>query len=133
MLRSRIVLSLLVLIAVGMPARAQETELAWKFKKKDDKDATFYQTMTTKTEQTMKVQGTDVVQNQSQTFYFSWTPVDDVKDGKITLRQKITNLKMSIDIGGSKISYDSTAPKEGGGTQNPLNKFFEALNDAEFR
>jgi hypothetical protein len=73
-----------------------------------EKDKTFYQTMTTTTNQTMKVMGTDVTQNQEQTFYFSWTPIEDVKDNKVKIKQKIIGLKMNIDIGGSKINYDST-------------------------
>jgi hypothetical protein len=125
----RIVLSFVALVAAVAAAPAQEADLTWKFKKGD----TFYQEMTTSTDQTMKVQGTEVVQNQKQTFYFQWT-VKDVDDKKkeVTLEQKIIGLKMSIDIGGSKINYDSTA-KDTGATTNPLNKFFEALNNATFK
>ena len=59
--------------AVLIPAFAQEskpTNLAWKFKE----GQTFYQTMKTETKQSMKVMGSDVNQNQTQTFIFSWTP-----------------------------------------------------------
>src|SRR5947209_19089362 len=44
--------------------------LAWKL----EKDKTFYQKMTTKTDQTMKVMNQEVKQNQTQTFVFSFTP-----------------------------------------------------------
>jgi hypothetical protein len=98
--------------------------LKWKFKE----GKTFYQTMTTTTKQTMKVMNNDVTQTQEQTFHFSWTPVKE-KDNKWTIKQKIEGVKMNIDIGGSKIAYDST--KEGGAS-NPLGDFFKALVGSEF-
>jgi hypothetical protein len=123
----RILLSLLVVAVSSLTARSQDATLEWKFKK----DVPFYQEMSTTTDQTMKVQGTDVVQKQQQTFIFEWTPLEIKKD-EVTLKQKIIGLKMSIDIGGSKINYDSSAKQEAG-TNNPLEKFFQALKDAEFK
>ena len=65
-------IALVVLVGAVLPALAQDTvELKWKF----EKDKTFYQKMSTETKQNMKVMGSDVVQNQSQTFFFSWTRV----------------------------------------------------------
>src|SRR5437764_12742241 len=89
--------------------------------------------MTTTTTQTKTVTGTKVEQKQEQTFFFEWKVIKVDKD-KVTLEQKIIGLKMNIDIGGSKISYDSSAAKEGANPNqnNPLNKFFEALKDAAF-
>jgi hypothetical protein len=128
----RFFLSLLVVAVVGVnlpsqtqPDKTAEGELAWKFKK----DQEFFQSMKTDTNQTMKVQGTDVVQNQSQTFFFKWK-VADVKGDDVTLEQTITGLKMTIDIGGSKISYDSTT-QDPAATTNPLNKFFASLSDSK--
>src|SRR5229473_1513837 len=62
----------LVFLALVVPAFAQDNPvtLKWKF----EKDKTFYQEMKTETKQTMKVQGSDVIQTQDMTFYFSWTP-----------------------------------------------------------
>jgi hypothetical protein len=130
-IQRRFVLSVLAAVVAILPASGQESDLTWKF----TKDKTFYQEMTTTTEQKMKVQGTDVEQKQTQTFYFSWTPVDpiDEKAGTVTLKQKIIGLKMNIDIGGSKINYDSTATDAAGGAANPLHRFFEALKEAEFK
>src|SRR3954447_24788452 len=130
-IQRRIVLSLLFFAVALLPARAQEADLTWKFKK----DADFYQEMKTETDQDMKVSGsTDVKQKQSQTFYFSWTVTDiDDKKKEVTLKQKIIGLKMAIEIGGSKIQYDSTDTQAASGTSNPLNKFFDALKDAEFK
>ncbi len=129
-IQRRIVLSLLAVVAAALPVRSQEADLTWKFKK----DAIFYQEMTTETTQEMKVQGTEVKQTQKQTFYFKWTPTEiDAMKKEVTLQQEIIGLKMAIDIGGSKIDYNSTEAGAGGGTTNPLNKFFEALKDAKFK
>jgi RNA polymerase sigma factor (sigma-70 family) len=97
-------------------------------KRSFEKGTTFSQVMTTQTKQTMKVMGSEIVQNQEQTFYFSWTPVKQDGDNWI-VKQKIEGVKMTIDIGGNKVEYDST--KEQSGT-NPLADFFKALVGAEF-
>src|SRR5262245_31308385 len=116
---------LVVGLVTGATAQDKAT-LKWKFEPKK----TFYQKMTTDTKQNMKVMGSDVVQNQSQTFYFSWT-VDKVEpDGSALITQKIEGVKMSIDIGGSKIEYDSTRDTN---TANPLSDFFKALVGSEFK
>jgi hypothetical protein len=121
----------LLLALVAAPAFGQDAVLEWKFAK----DKPFYATMITSTTQNMTVTGTKVEQKQEQTFYFQWTPTKIDKDkNTVTLEQKIIGLKMNIDIGGSKIAYDSTAAKENpvGAANNPLNRFFEALNNATF-
>jgi RNA polymerase sigma factor (sigma-70 family) len=93
-----------------------------------DKGKFFSQTMTTEAKQTMKVMGSEVVQNQEQTFYFSWTP--EKQDGdNWTVKQKIEGVKVTIDIGGNKVEYDSTKAQSG---TNPLADFFKALVGAEF-
>jgi hypothetical protein len=97
--------------------------LAWKFKP-------FYQTMTTTTDQKMKVMSNDVTQKQTQTFYFSWTPIKEEGD-KVILEQKILGVKMDIDIGGSPIRYDSTA-QGANNANNPLGQFFQALVNSTF-
>ena len=131
MLQRRTLLPLLAALVLAAPSPAQDTTkdatLEWKL----PKGKTFFQTMSTTTTQNMKVQGSDVVQKQDQTFFFKWEVTDVNKDkNTVTLKQKIIGLKMNIDIGGSKINYDSTAKDTN--TNNPLNKFFEALNDTEF-
>jgi len=102
----------------------EKVDLKWKF----EKDKTFYQKMTTETNQTMKVMNNDVKQTQKQTFYFSWTPKKVEKD-KVELEQKIEGVAMDIDIGGSKISYDSTKDTT---ANNPLGDFFKALVGSTF-
>lgn len=98
--------------------------LAWKF----EKDKVFYQKMVTKTVQTMKVMNNDVNQTQNQTFYFSFKPTK-VEGDKITIEQKIIGVAMDIEIGGSKINYDSTKDTT---ANNPLGDFFKALVDSTF-
>src|SRR4051794_33111506 len=98
--------------------------LAWKF----EKDKAFYQTMVTETKQTMKVMNNDVNQTQKQTFYFKWKPTD-VKSDSVTIEQEIIGVKMEIDIGGTKIVYDSTAAQQ---ANNPLGDFFKALVGSKF-
>jgi hypothetical protein len=128
-LQRRWPLALLCLVGLALlPARAADDKpvtLKWKL----EKDKTFYQEMTTTTKQTMKVMNSDVNQNQTQTFIFSWTPTAVDKDGNWTIKQKIEGVKMSIDIGGSKIDYDSTKDQA---TANPLSDFFKQLVGSEF-
>ncbi len=124
MLGRRSALALLVVLGLTLPAFGQKATLKWKF----EKDKSFFQTMTTNATQTMTVTGTPLVQKQSQTFYFKWTPKEE-KDGKVTLEQEIIGVKVDIDIGGSKVSYDSTSPDN---TANPLNEFFKALIGSKF-
>jgi hypothetical protein len=96
------------------------------FDSKDSKP--FYQEMSTTTDQTMRVMGMEVKQKQSQTFYIQWTPVKS-DDSSWTVKQTIIGVKMDIEIGGNKISFDSTAEQQ---PPNPLTDFFRALVDAEF-
>jgi hypothetical protein len=86
-------------------------------------NAEYYQTMTTETKQKMKVMEMVVDQNQNQTFWVKWTPKKKVK-GNWVVTQKIIGVKMDIDIGGNKISFDSTP---GDAPNNPMTDFFNAL------
>ncbi len=107
------------------PAPAgDKANLVWKL----EKDKTFYQKMTTVTKQTMKVLNNDVSQTQNQTFIFSWTPTKQDGDNW-TVSQKIVGVQMDIDLGGSKITYDSTKPDA---PNNALGDFFKALVGSEF-
>jgi hypothetical protein len=138
MLLRRLLGSVVVLVAMTLPMMGQEKKddkkedkgssdkatLKWKF----EPGKTFYQKMFTTTTQNMKVTNNEVTQKQDQTFYFSWTPVEE-KEGNWTIKQKIDGVKMDIDIGGMKINYDSTNP---GAQNNPLSDFFKALVGSEF-
>ena len=111
--------------AVAPPAG--DNELAWKF----TKDTPFYQEMTTQTVQNIKVQGLDVGQNQSQTFYFKFEPKKQEGD-KWVVTQTIEGVKMTIDIAGNPVSYDSTNEAAATGTQTALSEFFKALKGSQF-
>ena len=121
-----ILTSLTLALVLASTARSADdsADLKWKF----EKGKVFYQTLTTETTQDMKVMGMDVKQKPSQTFWLSWTPVEE-KDKSWTLKQKIEGVKMEIEIGGNKISYNSTDPAGG---NNPLADFFKALVGTEF-
>jgi hypothetical protein len=106
-------------------APAGKVSLKWKL----EKGKTFYQRMTTKTDQNMKILNSEPKQSQNQTFTFSWTPEKQDGDNWI-LKQKIEGVSMDIDIGGTKISYDSS--KESSVANNPLGDFFKALVGSEF-
>jgi hypothetical protein len=118
----------LALVTLFVPAFAADegggTKLAWKF----EKDKTFYQTMTTDTNQIMKVMGSDIKQDQNQTFYFSWTPVKQDGDNWV-IEQKIEGVKMKITIGGQPIEYDSTKEQQ---TSSALSEFFKQLVGSKF-
>ena len=62
----------------------EKAKLEWKFKK----GVPFYQTMKTKTDQTMNVMNNDVKQTQEQTFYFKWTPLEQ-KEKDWVIEQEI--------------------------------------------
>lgn len=87
----------------------------------------FYQMQTTKTSQKIKVMGQEVTQEQSQTFIIQWTPKEKAGNDYVVM-QKIVGVKMSIDIGGNNISYDSTVPNQ---PKNPMTDFFIQLMKQE--
>lgn len=106
--------------------------------KKSDKDlsfdaftkkAKFYQVQQTKTKQEMKVMGQVVIQEQSQEFLIEWAPGDKDKDGNYQVTQTIKGVKMTINIGGNKITYDSTGPKQ----KNPMTDFFDQLTKQDLK
>jgi hypothetical protein len=119
-----VIVPVLAFLVAGARGQAP-VDLKWKF----EKGKPFYQELTTETKQDMQVMGQKITQFQKVTFYLSWNPVEQDKDGNWTVKQKIEGLKMEIEIGGNKIPYDST--KEGGPT-NPLSDFFKALVGSEF-
>jgi hypothetical protein len=139
MFHRRLLASLLVLgalVGLAVPASAQKDKDKDK-KPKDEKvilkwmlpkGKEFFQTMTTDTTQTMQVMGNPVTQKQKQTFYFSWKVTAEEGDTR-TIEQKIIGVSMEIDIGGSKINYDT---KNKVAANNPLADFFKALEDAKF-
>jgi hypothetical protein len=101
--------------------------LAWKFAK----DAPFYQDMTTKTIHQIKGTGVEVEHNQVQTFLFKFEPIK-LDGDKWIVKQTIEGVKMSIDIGGSPMSYDTANDTMGGGGNPALAEFLKALKGTQF-
>lgn len=132
MLRVRI--GMAAILASGFLAAtfAQEpTKLT--FETKFEKDKSFYQELTTEVGQTVKVQGgSDLNLKHKQIFYFKWTPITIDKE-KTVVKQTIEGVKMTVDIAGNPINYDSTDPNPTGTSSNPgLADFFKSLVGAEF-
>jgi len=98
-----------------------EAKLEWKAF--NDKDKSFYQELKSKTTQSMKVQGQEIIQDQNQTFLIKWTAKNKDEKGW-TAEQQIEGVKLDIDIGGNKIKYDSTEPNP---PNNPMTDFFKAM------
>jgi hypothetical protein len=98
------------------------------FKGFDDEKKPFWQELITNTTQTMKVQGQEVIQKQSQTFLVKWTVKSKATD-KWTVDYEIVGVKMNIQIGGNAIDYSSTAEAP---PNNPLTDFFKALVGSKF-
>jgi hypothetical protein len=123
--------------AAGAPAPAAPTPPAsdkQKFEIKLEKDKAFYQRMKTEVSQVIKVQGgSDLTQKHEQTFLFKWLPTAVSADGKWTVKQTIEGVKMTIDIAGNQVKYDSTGPGEAGAASNPgLSDLFGKLVGTEF-
>jgi hypothetical protein len=111
-------------VAKAEAKKVETPQGAVTFKAFELKSKKFYQLQKTKTQQEMKVMGQVVVQKQEQSFLIEWTPQDASKDGDYVVEQKIVGVKMEINIGGNKISYDSTTAKQ---QKNPMTDFFEQL------
>ncbi len=105
-------------------ARLRGVRLAWRF----EKGKPFFQEMTTSTKQKMKVQNQDINQWQTQTFVFRWTPLEQDAAGNWVCRIKIDSIKMVIEIGQNKITFDSTRLNAG----HPLADFFQTLPGLEY-
>jgi hypothetical protein len=84
--------------------------------------------MITDTKQDMTIMGMKISQNQKQTFYISWTPKRRDKHGNWIVTRKIEGVKLDLEIGGTKIPFDSTNPSRASG---PLSEFFKALVGSE--
>ncbi|MGL6094591.1 MAG: DUF6263 family protein [Fimbriiglobus sp.] len=128
----RLRIGLAIALAVGLTAAAPAQDKS-KFETKFEKDKPFYQELTTDVSQVVKVQGgSDLPLKHKQTFLFKWTPVSQDKD-KWVVKQTIEGVKMTVDIAGNPINYDSTDPNPAGAAANPgLADFFKSLVGAEF-
>jgi hypothetical protein len=81
-----------------------QVTLQWKLQK----DKVFYQEVTVITRQALKEMNGEIKRAQEQTFYFSWRPVGQDKDGNWVLKQKVEGVRIAIDnMDGVKVEYDS--------------------------
>lgn len=105
---------------------------ARRFDLKLEKDKRFYQELNTSVTQVIKVQGQDLTQKQDSTFFFMWTPTKQEGD-KWFVEQQVEGVKMTIDISGNVISYDSSKADGGVTAGNPtLTQFFKELVGSTF-
>ncbi len=118
---------------VPAPAPAAPASDKQKFEFKLEKDKAFYQEISTIVTQTIQVMnGSDLVQKHEQVFYFKWLPTAQTGE-KWLVKQTIEGVKMTIDIAGNQVKYDSTNPSDTGATGNPgLADFFGKLVGSEF-
>lgn len=115
-------------LLVVLPALAQDGD-KWEWKAFAHKNE-YYQELKTETNQTMKVMGQDVKQNQEQTFYLKWTGQESKEKDVLIVQQKIIGVNMKIDIGGVNIAYNSLDEKQ---ANNPMTDFFKKLLEADLK
>lgn len=134
MSRHRFGIAAVLFSALAAVVSAQDTKFELKVNKSADgkEFAPFYQKMSTNVTQVIVVQGQNLTQKQESSFYFQWTPTKQEGD-KLTLKQKVEGLRMSIDISGNPIVYDSANKDAAGSSGNPgLTDFFKNLEGATF-
>lgn len=114
------------------PSTPVAPPVSTQFQLKLEKGKVFYQSVTTTATQTIKVQnGAELTQKHEQVFFYKWNPIDQAADGKWTVKQTIEGAKMTIDIAGNQVKYDSATPADSG-TQPGLSDFFGKLVGSEF-
>jgi hypothetical protein len=107
-----------------MPGAEETVDLRWKF----EANKPFYLQVDTKTDQSMKVAGTDVLQKQVQTFYLRVTP-ERKEQGNWVLSMKFVGIRLNLDIGGNKIEFDTTVQSP----QSTLVPTLKAMHGMEFK
>lgn len=129
MVRVRTGVALALVTAMASAALGQDKSA---FVTKFEKDKPFFQELTTDVKQTVKVQGgSDLNLSHKQTFFFKWTPVSVEADKKV-VKLTIEGVKMTVDIGGNPINYDSTDSAASIAGNPGLADFFNSLKGAEF-
>src|SRR5688572_24481874 len=107
----RVRLGMMAGLVVGMVSVAAAQDTKQSFETRFEKDKPFYQKLTTRVDQQLKVQGgSEVPLKHEQTFYFKWTPISQDKDGKWTAKMAIEGVQFKMDVAGQTIDFDSTNP-----------------------
>lgn len=99
--------------------RSRFADLRWRL----TPGQVFYQATEAETRQKMKVLGSDLAQLQKQRTVLRWQFDDWDDDGNALLRCRIVDLKLDIDIGGSRITQKSS----------PLDELAKSLIGVELR
>jgi Family of unknown function (DUF6263) len=109
-----------------MPYATPEVSFLPNLEKGND----YYSSITSDTEQLMKVMGQEITQTQTETFIMRWRAEGKNREGYWVLDGKILAVKLKINIGGNLMEYDSTAVNT---APNPLADFLKSLVGGEIR
>ena len=122
-------LSLLLVLFLSATASAQ-VRLQWKF----PENAQWTSKSTTKTAQTLNINGLDIETSQNMSMRHATSTGKRAADGTIEVTSKFTALKSEVGLPfGAKLSYDSEKETEPEGTQfDFLLEVFGALAKMEF-
>jgi RNA polymerase sigma factor (sigma-70 family) len=94
-------------------------------------EQTFFEELTTEIDQSLNILGKTLsAHSQKQTQILRWTLGRADEDGNRPLLLKIEAIKLDLDIGGHKITYDST--KDANSPKNPTAEFYKALVGSQF-
>ena len=122
---------LIVALAFGGAAGASAQEKL-KFEPKFEVNKAFYQKVSTKVDQVVKVQGgADLSLKHEQTFLFKWLPTK-LEAEKWTVKLTIEGAILKVDIASNPVNYDSTAEQPAAGNNPGLADFFKNLIGTEF-
>lgn len=122
---------LIVALAFGAAAGAPAQEKL-KFEPKFEVNKAFYQKVSTKVDQVVKVQGgADLSLKHEQTFLFKWLPTK-LDAEKWTVKLTIEGAILKVDIASNPVNYDSTAEQPAAGNNPGLADFFKNLIGTEF-
>ncbi len=120
-----------LVLALGLAAGVSAQERL-KFEPKFEVNKAFYQKVSTKVDQIVKVQGgADLNLKHEQTFLFKWLPVKQDAD-KWTVKLTIEGAILKVDIASNPVNYDSTAEQPAAGNNPGLAEFFKNLIGTEF-
>jgi hypothetical protein len=97
--------ALVSLFSAG-PAFGQEpVTLKWRI----EKDKPIFEEMTRETTSIVKVAGSETKTVQKETYRYSWTPIDQDRQGNWRIKQKIEGMKLTQEtVGASPVKYDSS-------------------------
>jgi len=102
-----------------------------KFEPKFELNKAFYQKVSTKVDQIVKVQGgADLNLKHEQTFLFKWLPTKLDAD-RWTVKLAIEGAILKVDIASNPVNYDSTAEQPAAGNNPGLADFFKNLIGTE--